>query len=181
MPGHTYEQCNLIQCALCWGSLQSRSLSNIHPSTRPQFPSLNEKATSSNCIAPGLSSERKGLRMGFRVVQTPTLPLDVSVHLGLSGPYIDLYLGTPFGVAGWSPNPLPRQSIVLQPGTSSQPPRATQISIHKHHSDESSPLQPSHAPSGVFTTGSSSVCSGGQNAFPDSPIPGSCCHSHAWA
>lgn len=49
--------------------------------------------------------------LGFRGVQTPPPPLDVTVHLGLPGPYTDLYLGTPFGVAGWSPNPLPLSPV----------------------------------------------------------------------
>lgn len=159
--------------------LPSVSLPLQYASPTPPFSfhPHDQKVTSSNaavfCIAPALGSERKGLWMGFRVLQTPVPPLDVTVHLGLPGPYTDLYHGTLFGASGWSPNPLPRQ-----------PPGAIQISIHKHRSDQSSPLQPSHAPSGVFTPGSSSeltVVWYSQNAFPDNPFPGSCCRSHAWA
>lgn len=161
MPGHTSEQCRLIQGALCWVSHQPPSLFNTHPSTHPPVstPMTKNKQTKKihflKLHSIRLGFREKGPWTGFRVVQTPPLPLDVTVHLGLPEPYIDLYLGTPCGVVvGWSPNPLTRQSLVLQSGTSSQPPGATQISIHKHRPD-----QPSHAPSGVFTPGSSSVCS----------------------
>lgn len=77
---------------------------------------------------------------------------------------------------------------VLQTGTPSQPPGATQISIHKL-------LRPI-LPSPVLSRSSRglryppqlslfTVAWGGQNTLPDHPrgraIPGSCSPSHAWA
>lgn len=87
---------------------------------------------------------------------TPPLPLDVTVHLGFPGPYTDLYLGTPFGVAVWSPNPLPLSFNQAHPPSHLEPPKSPSI-----NTAQISPLlsPSSHAPSGVFTTGSSSVCS----------------------